>query len=343
MFYPLLRSALFTLEAEKAHDMTLKGLDRLLKQGLLARFMKSRVPHSPRSAMGLTFCNPVGLAAGLDKNGEYINALSNLGFGFLEVGTVTPRPQAGNEKPRLFRLAHQQAIINRMGFNNKGVDYLLDQVEKAQFRGVLGINIGKNFDTPVANATDDYLYCLRKVYHKADYITVNISSPNTPDLRSLQLGGALVELLQSLKAERKALQHAYGHYVPMAVKIAPDLSPNEIKAIAISLMEHGIDAVIATNTTSGREGIEHNKHAKQMGGLSGRPLMKKSTQVVRELAKHLEGTLPIIAAGGISSGADAREKIDAGATLIQVYSGLIYQGPGLIRNIARALEDYPPR
>jgi len=343
MLYPLLRTALFTLEAEKAHDLTLNSIKKMLDHGPLASFTKRRVPHSPREAMGLTFCNPVGLAAGLDKNGEYINALSNLGFGFLEVGTVTPRPQEGNEKPRLFRLKRQQAIINRMGFNNKGVDYLLDQVEKAQFQGVLGINIGKNLATPVVTAIDDYLYCLRRVYHKADYITVNISSPNTPDLRTLQLGGALAELLQSLKEEREALRQAHGHYVPMAVKIAPDLSSAEIKAIAISLMEHGIDAVIATNTTNGREGIEHHRLSKQAGGLSGRPLMQKSTEVVRELAQHLEGTMPIIAAGGISSGADAKAKIDAGATLIQVYSGLIYQGPGLIRKIARALEDYPPR
>ena len=287
--------------------------------------------------MGIKFPNPVGLAAGLDKNGECIDAFAAMGFGFVEVGTVTPKPQPGNDKPRIFRLPQANAVINRMGFNNKGVDYLVDQVRAAKFNGVLGINIGKNKATPEENAKDDYIHCMRKVYDFATYITVNISSPNTPGLRSLQYGEALDELLSALKAEQKILNEKFDKYVPLAVKIAPDLNEEEVNSIANSLISNEIDGVIATNTTLSREGVEGLEHGNEQGGLSGAPVKDKSTAVIKLLAKALDNKLPIIGVGGIASSDDANEKLAAGASLVQVYTGFIYQGPELVKDIVNGL------
>jgi dihydroorotate dehydrogenase len=336
MFYPAIRKVLFQFDAETIHDMTIKGLKKTGKSPLNALY-KQNVQDKPVTIMGIKFPNPVGLAAGLDKNGECINAFSAMGFGFVEVGTVTPRPQPGNDKPRIFRLPEADAVINRMGFNNKGVDYLVSQVQLANFKGVLGINIGKNKDTPEENAKDDYLHCMRKVYNFATYITVNISSPNTPGLRSLQYGEALDELLSVLKIEQKLLSEQYGKYVPVAVKIAPDLTAEEIESIASSLIENEIDGVIATNTTLSREGVENHEFAEEQGGLSGQPVKDKSTQVIKLLSHALDNKLPIIGVGGIASSSDANEKLNAGASLVQVYTGFIYQGPPLVKDIVNGL------
>jgi dihydroorotate dehydrogenase len=287
--------------------------------------------------MGLDFKNPVGLAAGLDKNGDYITALDALGFGFLEIGTATPRPQPGNPKPRLFRLPEHEAIINRMGFNNLGIDHLLTQTQESGYSGILGINIGKNFDTPIENATADYLIGLRKAYSSASYITINISSPNTKNLRQLQQGDELKVLIATLKNEQLILQEEQGFYVPLAVKIAPDLSDEEISHIAKLLLEFEIDGVIATNTTISRDLIAGHPFANEAGGLSGAPVKNQATHVVRVLASELNSQVAIIAAGGILSATDAQEKLAAGASLVQVYSGLIYRGPQLIADIVNAL------
>ncbi len=336
MLYTLLRPLFFRLEAENAHHLTLGALNTLNKLGV-ARLFAPRLPCAPRTVMGIAFPNPVGLAAGLDKNGAYIDALAALGFGFIEIGTVTPRPQPGNPKPRLFRLPRAQAIINRMGFNNAGVDALIENVKRARFKGVLGINIGKNFDTPIEHAVDDYLICLRKVYPYASYITANISSPNTKDLRQLQGASELDKLLAALKQEQARLAEAHGRYVPVVLKIAPDLDADQVAAIAALLLKYRIDGVIATNTTVSREGVQGLPHAEEAGGLSGAPVREKSTQVVRQLAQALQGRLPIIGAGGILSGADAAEKLDAGAALVQLYSGLIYRGPALVKEVLRGV------
>jgi dihydroorotate dehydrogenase len=336
MLYRLVRPLLFRLHPEIAHFATLSGLQALSR---LQQFnpLRRRPKRQPLTAMGLEFPNPVGLAAGLDKNGDCIEGFAALGFGFLEIGTVTPRPQPGNVQPRLFRLPQAEAVVNRMGFNNKGVDYLVERIREARYRGILGVNIGKNRDTPVENALDDYLDCLRKAYPVAGYVAVNISSPNTPGLRSLQTGEHLDPLLAGLTAERAALALQHGRRVPLAVKIAPDLTREEIEAIADALVRHGIDAVIATNTTASRTGVEGLPHAEETGGLSGRPLFERSTAVVRHLAEALQGQLPIIACGGIFSADDARQKRDAGASLVQIYTGLIYRGPGLVAAVARGL------
>lgn len=334
--YPLLRPLLFSLDPETAHNVTLKSL-KLAEQTGLSGLVKARSTEKPVSVMGLDFKNPLGLAAGLDKNGDYIDALAALGFGFIEIGTVTPRPQPGNPKPRLFRLPEHQAIINRMGFNNYGIDHLLQQVQSSRYRGVLGINIGKNADTPIENATADYLIGLRKSYLPASYITINISSPNTKNLRQLQQGDEIKHLLDALKQEQLKLQAEHGKYTPIAVKIAPDLSDEEIEHIAELLLEFGIDGVIATNTTIARDKVQGHPYGNEAGGLSGAPVKKCSTAVVKGLAAELNGKLPIIAAGGILSGDDAREKIQAGASLVQVYSGLIYKGPKLIEDILKAI------
>jgi dihydroorotate dehydrogenase len=336
MFYSVLRKVFFQFDAETIHELTIKSLKNTGSTPLNFLY-KQKISDKPVEVMGLQFPNPVGLAAGLDKNGECINAFAAMGFGFVEVGTVTPRPQPGNEKPRIFRIEHANAIINRMGFNNKGVDYLIEQVRKAKFKGVLGINIGKNKDTTDENAKDDYIYCMRKVYNYASYIAVNISSPNTPGLRSLQYGDALNELLMALKKEQQCLAQQFDKYVPIAVKIAPDLTEEEVKSIAQSLIEHNIDGVIATNTTLSREGVEGLKYGKEMGGLSGKPVKDKSTQVIGLLAKALDNKLPIIGVGGIANGEDAKQKIAAGAKLVQVYTGFIYQGPELIKEINHSL------
>lgn len=306
-------------------------------QAPLSWLYKSRVPNKEVEVMGIKFPNPVGLAAGLDKNGECINAFTGMGFGFVEVGTVTPKPQPGNEKLRIFRLPQANAIINRMGFNNKGVDYLVEQVRKANFDGVVGINIGKNKVTPEENAKDDYVFCMRKVYDVASYIAINISSPNTPGLRSLQYGDALNELLAEIKAEQAKLAEQYGKYVPVAVKIAPDLTEDEVNSIAQCLINNDIDGVIATNTTLARDKVEHLEHGNEMGGLSGKPVTDKSTEVIKQLAKALDDKMPIIGVGGIHSVEDAKEKIAAGASLVQLYTGFIYEGPDLVRNIVKSL------
>jgi dihydroorotate dehydrogenase len=287
--------------------------------------------------MGLTFRNPVGLAAGLDKNGECIDGLAALGFGFIEIGTVTPLPQQGNPKPRLFRLPQANAIINRMGFNNNGVDALITNVKRADYRGILGINIGKNAATPIERAADDYLICLRKVYAHASYITVNISSPNTKNLRQLQDEDALNGLLMLLKTEQQKLADTHGKYVPITLKIAPDLDNEQIAQIARLLMQHRIDGVIATNTTLSREGVDNLPHGTETGGLSGAPVRDRSTAVIRQLAAELQGALPIIGVGGILSGADAAEKIRAGASLVQIYSGMVFSGPALISEACAAI------
>jgi len=287
--------------------------------------------------MGLTFPNPVGLAAGLDKNGAYIDGLAALGFGFIEVGTVTPRPQPGNPKPRLFRIPEAEGIINRFGFNNLGVDNLIENVKRARYQGILGINIGKNFDTPNERAIDDYLIGLRKVYPYASYVAVNISSPNTKNLRQLQEREALAGLLSALKSEQTQLAQEHGRYVPIALKIAPDLEPEQVSEIAGLLLEYKMDAVIATNTTLSREAVAGLQHAEEAGGLSGAPVNAKSTLVICELAKHLKNEIPIIGVGGIMSGEDAREKLEAGASLVQVYSGLIYRGPSLVSDICKII------
>jgi len=336
MLYSAIRKVLFKFDPETIHELTIKSF-KATGATPLNRIYKQKVIQKPVDVMGITFPNPVGLAAGLDKNGECIDAFAAMGFGFVEIGTITPRPQPGNDKPRIFRLPEANAIINRMGFNNKGVDYLIDQVRKAKFKGVLGINIGKNKDTPDENAKDDYIICMRKVYDYASYITVNISSPNTPGLRSLQYGDALNELLSALKVEQKALAIQYNKYVPVAVKIAPDLNEEEVKSIAQSLIDNDIHGVIATNTTLSREGVEGLEHGNEMGGLSGEPVKEKSTQVIKLLAHALNNKLPIIGVGGIASGKDAQEKIDAGAILVQVYSGFIYQGPDLVKDIVNTL------
>ena len=336
MFYPAIRKVLFQFDAETIHELTIKGLKNTGKSPLNV-FYKQQVQDKPVTVMGIKFPNPLGLAAGLDKNGECINAFAAMGFGFVEVGTVTPRPQPGNDKPRIFRLPEANAIINRMGFNNKGVDYLVSQVQAANFKGVLGINIGKNKDTPEENAKDDYLHCMRKVYDLATYITVNISSPNTPGLRSLQYGDALNDLLSALKAEQKILAEKYGKYIPLTVKIAPDLNEDEVKSIAKSLIDNGIDGVIATNTTLSREGVEGLEFGGEQGGLSGQPVKDKSTQVIKILSEALDNKLPIIGVGGIASSDDANEKLAAGASLVQVYTGFIYQGPPLVKDIVNGL------
>ena len=335
MLYPLLRPALFSLDPEDAHKLTLAGLDLAQRAGLLG--LLPRATGRPVRVMGIDFPNPVGLAAGLDKDGAHIDALAALGFGFLEIGTVTPRPQPGNPQPRLFRLPKAEAIINRMGFNNLGVDNLVRNVQASRFKGVLGINIGKNKDTPNEQAVDDYLACLDKVYAHASYVTVNISSPNTQNLRELQRDEALDALLSAIKLRQSELAQRHGKYVPVALKIAPDLDDAQVAAIAALLMMHRIDAVIATNTTIARDQVAGLPNADETGGLSGAPVRAASTRVIRELARHLNGEVPIIGVGGILSGADAKEKIDAGASLVQLYSGLIYRGPALVRECVERL------
>jgi dihydroorotate dehydrogenase len=337
--YQHIRDVLFRFDAETSHELSLDMLGAAERLRLLSLFT-SKVPSNPVQVMGLSFDNPVGLAAGLDKNGDYFNALGALGFGFVEIGTITPRPQPGNPQPRLFRIPEAQAIINRMGFNNKGVDHLVAQVKKRRYNGILGINIGKNAVTPVENAVDDYLICLRKVYDYADYITVNISSPNTPGLRNLQFGDSLSQLLAPLKTEQTALHKATGRYVPIAVKIAPDMDEGEIHQVAGILLQEGMDGVIATNTTITRVGVEEYENGNEAGGLSGLPVRDKSTYVIKTLNACLGGKLPIIGVGGILDGASAADKIRAGASLVQIYSGFIYEGPALIARAAQGIASY---
>lgn len=336
MLYRLARAGFFQLDAEKAHDLAIQNFKRFTGTPI-DLFYRQQLPNRPVECMGLTFRNPVGLAAGLDKNGECIEAFDAMGFGFVEVGTVTPRAQSGNDKPRLFRLVGAEGIINRMGFNNLGVDNLIENVKKAKYSCVLGINIGKNKDTPIEKGAEDYLICMEKVYEYAGYIAVNISSPNTPGLRTLQYGEALDELLVELKRKQAELEEKHGKYVPLALKIAPDLTDDEISQICQSLINNKIDGVIATNTTLDRTMVEGMKHAQEAGGLSGRPLQSRSTEVVRLLRKELQGNIPIIGVGGVDSYVAAKEKMLAGADLVQVYSGFIYHGPGLVCDIVKNL------
>lgn len=337
MLFNVIRPLLFALDAETAHDLTLAGLRTT--RALHIPFTCPPPRAAPVEVMGLNFPNRIGLAAGLDKNGECIDALAALGFGHVEIGTVTPWPQPGNPKPRLFRLPEQRAIINRMGFNNHGVDALVANVARSRYKGILGINIGKNFDTPMENAVDDYVTCLRKVYAHASYVTVNISSPNTKNLRQLQEGNELDNLLVHLKREQEALSQQHGRHVPVALKIAPDLDEAQIRLMADSLKRHPIDAVIATNTTLSRQGVEHLPHARESGGLSGAPLLAKATDVLRSLFHHLQNEIPLIGVGGILNGEDARAKLEAGAQLVQLYTGLIYRGPSLVREAIKETRE----
>ena len=332
--YPLARSILFRLDAERAHHWSLSALRLAERSGILKRLAGDPPPQEPVKCMGLSFPNRLGLAAGLDKEGNCIDAFGRLGFGFIEIGTITPRPQSGNPRPRLFRLLKHEAIINRMGFNNPGIEQgVINVGNSSTFRGVIGFNIGKNKDTPNEQAIDDYLTCLRQAWPIADYIAVNLSSPNTPGLRDLQSGDAATRLIERLQGERNILLRESGRQVPLAIKIAPDLEPHEIKSLGRIFLDQGIDAIIATNTTIERPGVEGHPHRHEAGGLSGRPLSSISTDVIAAFHQEVGGRIPIIGSGGIMSPDEASAKIAAGATLIQLYTGFIYQGPKLIREI----------
>ncbi len=338
--YPLVRPWLFSLDAENAHHVSLKTLDFAYRYGIVPAII-GKVPQLPTQFCGLSLPNPVGLAAGLDKDGKHIDALAALGFGFLEIGTVTPLPQSGNPLPRMFRLPEASALINRMGFNNDGVDACVERVKASQFYqsgGIIGLNIGKNAVTPIDKASEDYVICLQKVYAVASYITVNISSPNTKNLRQLQGGQDLIDLLQTLALEKEKLSQKFGKQVPLFLKIAPDLEVDQVLAIADALLQFKIDALIATNTTLSRNGVEDLKHSSQAGGLSGKPVKNISTAMIKSFAKILDGRIPIIGVGGIMTGSDALEKYHAGASIVQLYSGLIYKGPQLIKDAIIALK-----
>lgn len=338
--YSLPKSVLFNLDPETAHELTIAGLARFQNTPLACLWGSERV-QDPVEVAGITFPNRIGMAAGLDKNGQVIDGLGAMGFGFVEVGTVTPKAQPGNPKPRMFRLPQANALINRLGFNNEGLDAFLANVKRARFRqsgGILGLNIGKNAVTPIENAVDDYLICLEGVYPHADYVTVNISSPNTKNLRALQSDEALDALLGQLQERRQQLIQQYGRTVPMFVKIAPDLDETQVGVIAATLQKNGIDGVIATNTTISRDAVQGMKHAEETGGLSGAPVLEASNQVIRQLRAALGPRFPIIGVGGVMSAADARSKIDAGADLVQIYTGLIYRGPALVKECAQALK-----
>lgn len=335
MFYGLVRKALFAVDPETAHDLTLEAL-RLGRWSGATRLL-CREKDQPVQCMGLTFPNPVGVAPGLDKNADCFEALGDLGFGFVEVGTVTPRPQPGNPKPRVFRLTQARAMINRLGFNNKGVDYLVERVRKHRFKGVLGINIGKNFDTPMDRAVEDYLHCLDKVYPHADYVTVNISSPNTKNLRDLQGEDELDALLGALAARRAELADRHDRCVPLALKVAPDLDDGAIPAIAQVVSHHRFDAVIATNTTIDRDSVAGMEHADETGGLSGAPLKEKADRVLGELRRALPAEVGMIGVGGITCGQDAVDKLELGADLVQFYTGMVYRGPDLVGECLKAI------
>lgn len=338
--YSIIKKGLFSLNPETAHDLTIKLLNLGGKPAFLPLLKAIFNPSTgqAKTVMGIHFKNPIGLAAGADKNAEAINAFGAMGFGFIEVGTVTPLEQEGNLKPRQFRLIEAEGIINRNGFNNYGVDYVVENVKKAQFDGVIGINIGKNKITPIEKGKEDYIYCLNKAYNYADYITVNISSPNTPDLRQLQYGDALDDLLRGIKSRQKELAEIYNKYVPIAVKIAPDLTELELIQIADTLRRHKMDGVIATNTTISRDNVEGLQNAEQIGGLSGKPLQHRSTQVIALLYQELKGEIPIIGSGGIDSVRNAQDKMQSGAELLQLYSGLIYHGPNLVKQLVESIK-----
>lgn len=338
--YSLIRKAIFSLDAENAHDLTIKLL-KLTGNSPLNPIIKSLLAcpqGEEKTVMGIKFKNPIGLAAGADKNGDAIDGFGAMGFGFIEVGTVTPLAQEGNPKPRQFRLPEVEGIINRNGFNNKGIDYLIENVKRSHYKGIIGINIGKNKITPIEKGKDDYIYCLNKAYNYADYITINISSPNTPELRQLQYGDALEDLLSAVKNRQKILRDLHNKYVPIAVKIAPDLTEEELVQIADTLQRHKIDGVIATNTTISRENLPQLKYSQEIGGLSGKPLQQRSTEIIARLSQELKGNIPIIGCGGVDSLESAQAKINAGADLIQVYSGLIYHGPRLIKELVQNIK-----
>ena len=338
--YALARSLLFCLDAERAHDLSLKAIETAYRTGLNP-LVASKPRTLPTRAFGIDFANPVGLAAGLDKNAAHVDALASLGFGFIEVGTTTPRAQPGNPKPRMFRLPEYEAVINRLGFNNGGVDALVANAERARYDGVLGINIGKNKDTPNERALDDYLFCLERVYARASYVTVNISSPNTQGLRDLQEEETLRRFIGGIceAGERHAARH--GRRKPILLKIAPDLSDSELDAIAEVLRNSAIDGLICTNTTIDRDAVAGHRHAGEVGGLSGKPVFAKSTAVLRGMAGRLDGRMPLVGVGGIVSGADAAAKIEAGASLVQFYTGMVYRGPGLIGDSVEAIRALP--
>ncbi|MFT4100599.1 MAG: quinone-dependent dihydroorotate dehydrogenase [Burkholderiaceae bacterium] len=339
--YLFARPLLFGLDPEAAHELTLANIDLAARSGAL-RLLAGRPVDDPVTVMGLRFRNRVGLAAGLDKNGAHVDGLAAMGFGFIEVGTVTPKPQPGNPKPRMFRLAQAGALINRMGFNNHGVDHLLANLGRTRYDGVLGLNIGKNATTPIERAVDDYLFCLDKVYPRAGYVTVNISSPNTANLRQLQGADELTRMLAALRERQQRLADEHRRYVPLVLKIAPDLDDEQIRTIADLLVLHGIDGVIATNTTVSREAVAGLPHADEAGGLSGRPVFEASNRVIRALRANLPARFPVIGVGGIASAGDAKAKLAAGATLVQLYTGLIYEGPQLVGRVARALRGASP-
>jgi dihydroorotate dehydrogenase len=339
--YPLARPFLFGLDPEHAHELTLGALARLQNTPLQCLWQQTRV-NDPVTVAGLTFPNRIGLAAGLDKNGRCIDGLAAMGFGFIEVGTVTPKAQSGNPKPRMFRLPEANALINRLGFNNDGLGAFLANVQKAKFRGsggILGLNIGKNAATPIERAADDYLLCLDGVYPHADYVTVNISSPNTKNLRDLQSDAALDALLAAVQERKAQLATKHGRSVPVFVKIAPDLDVPQVDMVAAILKRHGIDGVIATNTTVARDAVKHLQHGAEPGGLSGGPVFEASNRVIAQLRASLGSAFPIIGVGGVLSGADARAKRTAGADLVQIYTGFIYRGPGLVSEAAQALTN----
>jgi len=331
--YKFIRPILFALEAEKAHSLALKALE------YIPNYSFPIEENSKVQALGLEFPHQIGLAAGFDKNGEHINALARLGFSFIEIGTVTPLPQSGNEKPRLFRLPQDEAIINRMGFNNHGVDVLVANVEKSNYQGILGINIGKNKDTPINHAVNDYLICLQKVYAHASYITINISSPNTPDLRKLQSGDYFKDLINDLREEQLHLADMHNHYVPLVIKLSPDETDEALKTMADVIISNGIDGIIATNTTCSRDGITNLDLSKESGGLSGKPLAKRSTECLQILKQVVGNDVTLIGVGGIDSSDVAREKLKAGASLLQIYTGLIYQGFSLVKKLVDGLAN----
>jgi len=333
--YTFLKKILFCLDPETSHHVAMTALQFLYKTKL-SKLIYPPPKANPITLMGLTFPNRIGLAAGLDKNGEYIDALASLGFGFIEIGTITPKPQPGNPKPRLFRLVKEEAIINRMGFNNKGIDYVIGQLEKTKYRGILGINIGKNKDTPLENAIDDYLAGFRAFWKYASYITINISSPNTEGLRNLQQQDALTNLLRRLKQEQQSVFAAHKKYVPLLVKISPDLTSEELQDIAAVLINEKIDGVIETNTTLTREGVENSPYKNETGGLSGKPLLQRANLITSQLHLLLQDKIPIIAVGGIMNASSANEKLANGAQLIQIYTGFIFQGPGLIKELCKS-------
>jgi len=338
LLYPLIRFILFRLDAEKSHDLTLAWL-AWIEKSIFRGLITQPLVGDPVEVCGIKFPNRVGLAAGLDKNGICIDAFTAMGFGHIEIGTVTPRAQSGNPKPRLFRLPQAKALINRFGFNNLGVDNLIENVKAAKFDGVLGINIGKNFDTPVEKAINDYLICLEKVYPYATYITVNISSPNTANLRELQFGEALDDLVSAIKESQFSLKKKHNNYVPILIKIAPDLSSEEISELAKTFIKYNVDGVIATNTTFSRKGVEGLKYADETGGLSGKPVFESSNQVLKSMFEQANGKFPVIGVGGICSAKDGQKKIQAGASLVQIYSGFIYQGPALITDVANGIKN----